>query len=110
SAETGQPLAGIAVALVSKQDRLRVDHYVQFRHPWTGLQEDFTGTSSITDMNGAFTLPKPSDPASVGVVLTAENGGFQFFPNLDSWIADPRGSEPGELLYPYAAAGRIEGR
>ncbi|MBW3599274.1 MAG: carboxypeptidase regulatory-like domain-containing protein, partial [Planctomycetes bacterium] len=102
SAETGTPLEGVAVALVSKEDRLRVDHYVQFKHPAEGLKE-FTGVHVMTGADGGFELPRPENPEATDVVLTRPAGGFAYLPNIAHWLDAER------IELPYPKHGDIEG-
>jgi thiol-disulfide isomerase/thioredoxin len=102
AADTGETLEGVSVALVSKEDRLRIDHYVQYKHPADGLNE-FTGVHATTGADGAFELPRPENPQATNLVLTMPEGGFLYLPDVESWL----GAEPCEL--PYPEHGAIEG-
>ncbi|HWL08189.1 MAG TPA: carboxypeptidase regulatory-like domain-containing protein [Planctomicrobium sp.] len=102
SAETGEPLAGITVALPTASDRL-YRGYVEFHHPFQNLK-DFTGIRGVSGKNGEFELSRPDPSTQAELVLMKETEGFFWYPGLKDW-----GSKE-ELIIPYPEAGVIEGQ
>jgi len=103
SAETGEPMPGVGVALATKADRLR-SFYVQFRHPWRVFEEDFTGRKVTTGPDGSFELAEHAITEDADLVVVSPAGGFQDYPDAKSWVAD------GSLVLPLAEPGIIQGR
>jgi thiol-disulfide isomerase/thioredoxin len=101
SAETGEGLAGISVALVSKSDKL-FGHYVAFRHPGEDLKE-FTGTQIVSGADGWFELPKTPNPEQFDIVLVRNNDSFVWIPQLKDFLSQQ------QIELPFPAGGTVEG-
>jgi thiol-disulfide isomerase/thioredoxin/protocatechuate 3,4-dioxygenase beta subunit len=102
SADDGQPLAGITVALVNKQDRIRMDHYVQFEAGFRKLDE-FTGAQVVTDPHGSFDVPQIDADSEYDILLIKKDAGFHYIPNAHAVFEQ----QPIEL--PYPKHGVVEG-
>ena len=109
-AESGQPLPGIAVAIVSPEDQMRPDYYVDYTTPWRFLDmKKFTGQHTVTDAMGTFRLSPPSSRSSLSIALLSEQGGFHLVTNLDDVLTSIQSdSDPLEL--PFPRQGSVEGR
>jgi protocatechuate 3,4-dioxygenase beta subunit/thiol-disulfide isomerase/thioredoxin len=104
SAETGEPMEGVMVALVSKQDRLRLDHYVEFDSSYRALEE-FTGVHATSAANGSFELPEVGDGAeAVDLLLLRKGDGFHYIRDARSLLAG------GAVDLPLPKAGAVEGQ
>jgi thiol-disulfide isomerase/thioredoxin/protocatechuate 3,4-dioxygenase beta subunit len=104
SAETGEPIEGIMVALVSKQDRLRLDHYVEFESSFRAVDE-FTGLHATTAADGTFELPRVADETTaVDLVLFQKGGGFHYIRDARTLLAGD------EIELPLPKAGAVEGK
>ena len=103
-AETGEPLEGVIIALVSKQDRLRMDHYVEFESSFRAIDE-FTGVKVTSAADGSFELPTvPEGTEKIDVLLFRKGDGFHYIPDARSLL----GHDTLEL--PLPKSGRVEGR
>jgi thiol-disulfide isomerase/thioredoxin/protocatechuate 3,4-dioxygenase beta subunit len=103
-AETGEPLEGVMVALVSKQDRLRLDHYVEFDSSFRAV-EQFTGVHVNSAGDGSFKLPTVGDGAEeVDLLLLRKGDGFHYIRDARSLL----GTGPVEL--PLPQGGQVQGR
>jgi protocatechuate 3,4-dioxygenase beta subunit/thiol-disulfide isomerase/thioredoxin len=101
-ADSGQPLANVTVALVSPQDRLRMDRYVDFRQTNQAL-ENFSGFRVTSSADGTFQLPALANGDSSDLVLFRKNGGFIYVPGAAALLAAP------ELDIPFPEEGTISG-
>jgi thiol-disulfide isomerase/thioredoxin/protocatechuate 3,4-dioxygenase beta subunit len=103
-AETGAPVEGVMVALLNKQDKLRLDHYTNFDNSFRAADE-FTGVHVSTAADGSFELPKPTDElGETDLLLFRKGGGFHYLPGARSLLAREN------LQLPFPAAGALEGR
>lgn len=106
SAESGEPLADVMVALVTKADRLRLDHHVEFDSSFRAVDE-FTGIHATSGPDGAFeisqTAPASAAPADTDLLLFRRGGGFHYIPDAASVLTDG-------VELPLPAAGTIEGQ
>jgi thiol-disulfide isomerase/thioredoxin/protocatechuate 3,4-dioxygenase beta subunit len=103
-AETGEPLEGVMVALVNKQDRLRMDHYVEFESSFRAVDE-FTGVKTTSAADGSFELPTvPEGTEAIDVLLFRRGEGFHYISDARSLLGH------GTLELPLPKAGRVEGR
>lgn len=113
-ADTGQPLQGIAVAVVNSNDRMRYDHYSDFRTAWQHLQENrFTGEHTTTDSQGIFQLTDSSTDGQFDFVLINPDGGFVFIQDGGQHVANSTfADEPGTPQFdlPFPSCGEIGGR
>ncbi len=103
SGDAGEPLAGVMVALVSKDDGLRMDRYTNFDSGFEALRE-FSGVRATTDADGSFELPSLEEGSNADLVLLRKGAGFHFIPDAAAVLA----SEPIEL--PLPEAGEVTGR
>jgi thiol-disulfide isomerase/thioredoxin len=92
------------VALVSKQDRLRLDHYVEFDTSYRALEE-FTGVHTASAADGSFELPEVGDGAEeVDLLLLRKGDGFHYIRDARSLLAR------GAVDLPLPKAGAVEGQ
>ncbi len=102
-AATGKPIDGVTIAVVSKQDRLRLDQYVNYKDIMRGL-ERFSGIKVKSGNDGSFNMPEQACRADTDLVLIKEGQGFHYIPNAKEMIAE------GALELPLPKNGALEGR
>ena len=102
TADDQRPLGGITVALINKQDRIRMDHYIEFEAGFRRLEE-FTGIHAASNANGSFQLPRFEPDKQYDVLLSNKGAGFHYIPNAQAVFAQ----KPVEL--PFPEHGTIEG-
>ncbi|MBI1310892.1 hypothetical protein GC176_06250 [bacterium] len=105
-ASTGQPLEGVIVAAVSREDRLRADQYSNFQTPWQYIEQNrSTAVTSTTDADGLFRLPALGRSAEgAGLVLLSKDGGFHFVEGDLFVAADDAKAAMLELPMPESAS------
>jgi protocatechuate 3,4-dioxygenase beta subunit len=101
-ADSGQPLANITLALVSPQDRLRMDQYSDFSQRNQALA-NFSGFRATTTADGAFQLPALPKNDSSDLVLLGKDGGFIYVPGASALLT------AHELEIPFPKSGTISG-
>jgi thiol-disulfide isomerase/thioredoxin/protocatechuate 3,4-dioxygenase beta subunit len=103
-AETGEPLEGVMAALVSKQDRLRLDHYVEFESSFRAV-EQFTGVHVTSAADGSFELPTVGDAsAEVDLLLLHKGDGFHYIRDARSLLGS------GTVELPLPQSGQVHGQ
>jgi thiol-disulfide isomerase/thioredoxin/5-hydroxyisourate hydrolase-like protein (transthyretin family) len=102
-ADTGQPAAGVLVALVNPQDRMRLDYFVDFAANGRALDE-FTGIHTTTGADGTFELPAQSGGKSADLLLIRKDDTFHYIINASSVLS---GTAP-EL--PLPTGGDVSGQ
>lgn len=103
SAETGEPMQGVTVAVVNSEERLRMDHYVNFADMTSAL-ERFAGIRTETGSDGAFELSDLESRRDADLVLLGPEGGFHYIRGATSALV------AGQLELPFPAPGRVRGR
>lgn len=110
SASTGKPLPDIAVAIVSAEDQMRSDYYVNYTTPWQLIDMDrFTGQHTVTDSTGRFTLSPPVNNTDPAIALVSKEGGFHLVEHLEAVLKSPTLTDQ-VLELPFPEQGTIEGR
>jgi 5-hydroxyisourate hydrolase-like protein (transthyretin family)/thiol-disulfide isomerase/thioredoxin len=103
NADTNEPIPGVLVALVSKQDRLRPDYYTNFNSGFEAI-ESFTGYHATTAADGTFEISRPAAESGVDLVLYSKTGGFHFIPDAHAALAG------SGVKLPLPSPATVEGR
>lgn len=103
SAKTGEPMKEITIAVVNKENPLRMDHYSNNADSRMALRQ-FSGIQTKTDDNGRFELPFIENIDASMIVLLPPKEGFCLIKNIPSHIVD------GALLLKFPPLGKICGR
>lgn len=109
-AASGNPLSGIAVAIVSPGDQMRPDYYGEYTSPWQFLEKKrFSGQHTITDAAGGFRLSPPASSEKTSIALLSKEGGFHLITGLNDILTSSSLSE-GVLELPFPKQSSVEGR
>ena len=103
SAETGDPMAGVTVAVVNSEEKLRMDRCINFADS-RGALRDFAGIQVKTDSDGSFHLSDLESRKDTDLVLLGPKGGFHYIPGATSTLV------AGQLELPFPAPATVHGR
>ncbi len=98
-ADSGAPLAGITVAILSRQDRM-LPGYSNLADYWNEMR--FTGPHTVSAADGTFTLPVPE--ANTDLLLIKREAGFHYIRNAALLVED------GAMELPFPTPARLRGR